>query len=295
MDASNLVQLLQHEFHSAGIDICNGFSVAEYNKLVKFQLPTFSRRDPLGVVIGSTKVFWPHFIQWLSSLPSIPKDPIDNFYRHTVERVIKALDIPGLQYEIRYDWDRPATGRFVHVQTAGHLAGVAFYDQECMWSCHPEFGLWFVYRAAVVFSVEIDGFVPSVPRQVLTPEIVTVCTKLTLQHLLRRLMARHTGHQIVVRRCGGREMAKFLHSLENKGLLSDWKRAVPIRWGHVGLLLPNPRARLISSGAYSPSYRDTKERLILRDRRYAVIDKSTLWAVASSVQVPCRLCRPRSY
>eukprot|EP01122_Echinamoeba_exundans_P007018 TRINITY_DN2078_c0_g1_i4.p2 TRINITY_DN2078_c0_g1~~TRINITY_DN2078_c0_g1_i4.p2 ORF type:complete len:242 (-),score=20.40 TRINITY_DN2078_c0_g1_i4:1103-1828(-) len=173
MDASNLVQLLQHEFHSAGIDICNGFSVAEYNKLVKFQLPTFSRRDPLGVVIGSTKVFWPHFIQWLSSLPSIPKDPIDNFYRHTVERVIKALDIPGLQYEIRYDWDRPATGRFVHVQTAGHLAGVAFYDQECMWSCHPEFGLWFVYRAAVVFSVEIDGFVPSVPRQVLTPEIVT--------------------------------------------------------------------------------------------------------------------------
>lgn len=101
--------------------------VAQYNQLVKFQLPTFGCKDSLGVIVGSTKVFWPHFITWLTSLPAVPKDPIDNFYRHTVESVVANINIPGLSYEIRYDWDRPATGRFVHVQTAGHLAGAKFH------------------------------------------------------------------------------------------------------------------------------------------------------------------------
>jgi hypothetical protein len=78
------------------------------------------------------------------------------------------------------------------IAVADRISGVAFYDQECMWSCHSEFGLWFVYRyvshligrlqgtlttvsrAAVVFNVEIDGFAPSVPEPVLTPQIIAV-------------------------------------------------------------------------------------------------------------------------
>ena len=99
----------------------------KYNELVKFKVESFGCNDALGVIVGSTKVFWPFFISWLESLPAIPKDPIDNFYRSTVEKVVSQLDIPGLKFDVRYDWDRPSTGRFVHVQTAGHLAGTSLF------------------------------------------------------------------------------------------------------------------------------------------------------------------------
>lgn len=108
----------------------------------------------------------------------MPKDPIDSFHEYVVTDAIKSNEVlRSVESEARYDWNAPRTGKFVHVQTAGHLAGFAYYDQQCFWSCHPEYGFWFVYRAAVVFNVEWEGPVPQAPSPVLDEK-----TKTEIQH-----------------------------------------------------------------------------------------------------------------
>jgi len=143
--------------------------VSEYNALIKrYSLNTFDRADPFGVVVGSTKVFWPYFSRYIRSFDegSVPKDPVDSFYQKVVSDVLNLSEISGVSNEVRYDWNTPRSGLFVHVQTAGHLAGFAFYDQEVGWSCHPTFGLWFVYRAVIIFDADWMGPSPTLPEPV---------------------------------------------------------------------------------------------------------------------------------
>lgn len=146
--------------------------VSEYNALVKrFPLNTYNRSDAMAVVVGSTKVFWPHFEAFIQSFQDdeeIPKDPMDTFYQTTISRALSQdAQLSQVAHEVRYDWNAPRSGRFVHVQTAGHLAGFAFYDQDVFWSCHPMFGLWFVYRAVIIFDIDWQGPSPPPAKPVL--------------------------------------------------------------------------------------------------------------------------------
>jgi hypothetical protein len=131
--------------------------VNEYNKHVsKFPLPTYDRTDNVGIILAHNKNFWPFFVEWIKTLPSIPKDPLDTHFRLQLER-ISTLCLSSIKHEIRYDWNTPQEGKFIHVQSAGHFAGVAHYDREVMWSIHPLYGAWFVYRAVVILDVPFES------------------------------------------------------------------------------------------------------------------------------------------
>lgn len=158
--------------------------VEEYNKACKrYPLPTYGRKNAVGVIVGSTKAFWPFFEKYVRSFKdpeTLPKDPIDAFHEHVVSETLKSREVlANTEWEARYDWNSPRSGRFVHVQTAGHLAGFAFYDQDVFWSAHPVFGFWFVYRAVVVFNCEWEGPLPALPLPVLSHDVKLQIVSLT--------------------------------------------------------------------------------------------------------------------
>jgi hypothetical protein len=165
-----LLPVLREQLSSAGIDICEPFRVSAYNQLSKrYPLNTYNRSDSLAVIVGSTKSFWPYFERYIRSFgpDELPKDPMDSFYQKAIDDALKSHPLlASIACEIRYDWSTPRSGKFVHVQTAGHLAGFAYYDQDVFWSCHPEYGLWFVYRAVIVWDVDWAGPSPTPPKSV---------------------------------------------------------------------------------------------------------------------------------
>ena len=141
--------------------------VGEYNKLVqpKHRI-TGVADEAVAFVLGSGGSFWEPFVAWVSE--PWPKDPADEYTKHTVERVL-AESFPAEHTEARYDWYFPPHPKFVHVQTAAHLAGVAHYDQQVMWLVHPVFGLWCVIRAVVIFpEVRWSGPQPAAVPSLLT-------------------------------------------------------------------------------------------------------------------------------
>jgi hypothetical protein len=134
----------------------------------------FGRENAIGFVVGSTKTFWPHFEDYVRSFDDedLPKSPIDLFHQFVIEKTLKEDELLAkIEADIRYDWNMPRSGKFVHVQTAGHVSGFALYDQECQWSCHRDYGLWFTYRAVIVFDADWEGPEPLSPPSVLTSDV----------------------------------------------------------------------------------------------------------------------------
>jgi hypothetical protein len=99
---------------------------------VKFPITDFGRENALGVVIGSTNVFWPKFVQYIRTVPELPANPVDSFYQQAVDTVLAMEPFDKMVYETRFDWNSPRTGKFVHIQTAGHLAGSCAVEQFCL-------------------------------------------------------------------------------------------------------------------------------------------------------------------
>lgn len=87
---------------------------------------------------------------------------------------------PPFPYEIRFDWHTSKTD-FVHIQTAGHVAGIAYYDKESFWSAHSTFGVWFSFRGVIVFDTPFIGKSPELPLPVLTAEEKEEIKKFTEQ------------------------------------------------------------------------------------------------------------------
>ena len=93
------------------------------------QYPITWGENKLGIVIGSTKLFWEGFVKYLRSLDaatSIPKDPIDQYCSKIIVESLKEVN-PTAKYEIRYDSHAPRSGKYVHIQTAAHLAGSSIF------------------------------------------------------------------------------------------------------------------------------------------------------------------------
>ncbi|EGG14505.1 hypothetical protein DFA_12281 [Cavenderia fasciculata] len=158
-----LIRSLQNDFKSQGFHLVEPFKVSDYNNICKFKVENYGIPDALGLIIGCNKYFWDHFVTFVTDyytkFGDLPKDPMNLFCQETIERVVganKEVALSKLKYDIRYDWNSVASGRYVHIQTAGHFAGIAHYDRDVMWSVHPTYGLWFVFRAIVVFNTEYD-------------------------------------------------------------------------------------------------------------------------------------------
>jgi len=165
-----LLPLLQERFSQKGFDIVAPFKVADYNSLVpKYPLPDFGRKSAMGVVIGSSKIFWSKFVEYLKQKGNAPADPVQTYCSEACNSVLEMLLEKRIPYDVRYDWHTPRTGNYVHIQSVGHVAGIAFYDKETMWSAHSTFGLWFVFRAVIVLDVDYVGPDISAPEPVITP------------------------------------------------------------------------------------------------------------------------------
>jgi hypothetical protein len=78
-------------------------------------------------VIGSTKSFWPGFVQYIKDQGTVPANPINTYCSKVIQEVIDQVN-PPYKYEIRYDHHTPRTGDFVHIQTAAHVAGSYRYE-----------------------------------------------------------------------------------------------------------------------------------------------------------------------
>jgi hypothetical protein len=142
--------------------------VREYNALAKKHQIRTDSPDAIAFVVGSGYSFWEPFMKWLP-VP-IPNNPVDLYTACTMERVL-ADACPFLTYELRYDYHYPPNPKFVHVQTAAHVAGAAHYDQETMWCVHPVYGLWCVFRAVIIFhDVQWEGAVPTPCSTLLSKE-----------------------------------------------------------------------------------------------------------------------------
>jgi len=181
MEEEATLSALRTDLLEEGFDIVAPFKVSNYNELVpKYPLPDYGRKDTLGVIIGSSKIFWPKFVRYIKLKASIPKDPVQTYSNEVINKVLEKVMV-GRKYDVRYDWYTPATGKYAHIQTIGHVAGVAFYDKETMWSGHSTFGLWFVFRAVVVLDADYTGPDPTVPRPILTPQEKETILNLTKQ------------------------------------------------------------------------------------------------------------------
>jgi hypothetical protein len=153
--------------------------VGQYNALVQPKHRIVGVADEaVGYVLGSGGSFWEPFVAWVSE--PWPKDPVDEYTKHAVEHVLEE-SFPGDRVEARYDWYFPPHPKFVHVQTAAHLAGVAHYDQQVMWLVHPVYGLWCVVRAVLIFpDLRWSGPFPAAVPSLLTDAERTEITRLSV-------------------------------------------------------------------------------------------------------------------
>jgi len=164
MKQDQILQQLSKRLTPLGFDIIEPFSVNTYNNLfisdsnkTHLLLPTFSRHDSLGVLIGNTRRLWKPFIEKYASDPvlSTSPHPLNEYSVSSINKALTELSIPS---EVRYGHHMTREGKpTVAMQHAAHVAQFAHYDNQVSFlSYHPEYGTWFALRAVVVFQTEHD-------------------------------------------------------------------------------------------------------------------------------------------
>eukprot|EP01120_Amphizonella_sp_Union-15-10_P002486 TRINITY_DN1272_c0_g1_i1.p1 TRINITY_DN1272_c0_g1~~TRINITY_DN1272_c0_g1_i1.p1 ORF type:complete len:236 (+),score=36.78 TRINITY_DN1272_c0_g1_i1:82-789(+) len=175
-----LISLLQKRCKEIGFDICEPFKISAYNRILTKTPLAYKPPNELAVIIGNTKTFWSSFISWLSSLSSVPQNPVDTYTRQSLTQIFSSSPFSELNYRFYWSWSLPRNVDYVHVQTAGHVAGIAYYDREVLWSVSPTWGTWFVFRSVVVLDLPWNSDFPEkIAIPVLTEEEKQQMLKLT--------------------------------------------------------------------------------------------------------------------
>lgn len=157
---AELVKALRAEFAAAGFDLCATFPAGAYNEHEKIcddprlHIPA-KDGNTLAIIVGNTRELWLPFVRHLKSSlegAAILKGPdqLDAYTQYIVKRVL-AQCAPGEQADVVFAFETIETnGRCCSVHTAGHVAGLAWYDAEyTQRSIHPTYGPWFGYRAVI--------------------------------------------------------------------------------------------------------------------------------------------------
>lgn len=144
------------------------FKIGWYNARVQSPFHFHYSDDTLAILIISTpSMFEQLFLPYLaSSYQQGQMDPLDHCMSKWFERCKKAF--PKWEVETIQDFELDHTRRpKVLVQTAGHVAGAAFYYQRSditppdPWgeakkifgvSMHPKYGGWFAFRGVLIFK-----------------------------------------------------------------------------------------------------------------------------------------------
>lgn len=160
------------------------FCIGWYNEQVKniFHLP-YSESTVAFCIISSPSFFENGFLPYLNHIDcNDVKDPLDQCLSSTLNCLKDSLQH---DIDIIHDYDLHPTRRpKVLVQTAGHVAGAAYYYQKTdvlnqPWgekkiysvSIHPEYGGWFAFRGIIIFKDVLCSNISKVyPRDFLSNE-----------------------------------------------------------------------------------------------------------------------------
>lgn len=92
-------------------------------------------------------------MDYIRKIGYIPQNPLDTFVGDQINRTVShAIHSVGLncQFKVYTDWNHEDA---CHLQTMGELTSIAlYYPPPVMWSAHPIYGIWFAFRAVVVFD-----------------------------------------------------------------------------------------------------------------------------------------------
>ena len=135
---------------AAGIDLAAGIPVEVYNRRVPdtHRLPTLGRDQPLGIVLGNSRAFWPKFLQALKGSQGLRESehPVNTYITERVGPILEGLSV---DYEVR--WAHTSQPSPVAMQRAAMIAGLAHTSPSYL-SIHPEHGPWISLRAVIVLD-----------------------------------------------------------------------------------------------------------------------------------------------
>ncbi|GAB1604734.1 methylmalonic aciduria and homocystinuria type C protein homolog isoform X2 [Argonauta hians] len=155
------------------------FKISWYNDLVDSQYKLDYPPDTLAVIVVNSpsmfeKGYKPYLYEYYTEECQNPLNDSIKYYMKKVQEVYPDTDV-------MYDFDMIGGYPKILVQTAAHIAGIAYYYQkkdiiDNPWgdksifgmSLHPKYGGWFAMRAVFVFkNVEVPGLVKTNPPDVL--------------------------------------------------------------------------------------------------------------------------------
>ncbi|HUQ06679.1 MAG TPA: hypothetical protein VM261_29450 [Kofleriaceae bacterium] len=152
-DAATIVETIAHRCAAGGIDLCGACASADYDAEVPpdFRLPDVGRARALVVVVGNTRMLWPHV---RDAVARGDEHPVDDHVARVVCGAVEAALAPlpsRPRAEIRFAPEPPP--RRVAMQRLAHVAGLAWLAPSHL-CVHPRLGPWIALRAAIVIDVE---------------------------------------------------------------------------------------------------------------------------------------------
>ncbi|MCU1361675.1 MAG: hypothetical protein JWN99_2964 [Ilumatobacteraceae bacterium] len=139
-------QVIATRCRDAGLDLHGITSVGRYNASVDrpFHLP--GADGSLVMVIGNTRVMWPHVDRFVLSSTDALTDPVDTYVQQVVTAATDDVDDV---IDIVFSHEPPP--RRIAIQRLAHIAGLAWLSPSHL-CIHPTFGPWMALRAAVVLD-----------------------------------------------------------------------------------------------------------------------------------------------
>ncbi|TKR77095.1 hypothetical protein L596_018130 [Steinernema carpocapsae] len=178
------------------------FKVSSYNRAVDgspFKLD-YAPNTMAILVLNTPKMFEVSFRRWITErveeyfeeeeaegrtgelmdpVHDVIPNPLQDFMRFSMKNLSEELSMLGLSHEIIHDFDMtPMRRPKILMQTAGHIAGAAYYYRPVRvpsegkmigLSLHPRYGGHFAFRGVVIFpEVQLpDSFIVQDPPQIL--------------------------------------------------------------------------------------------------------------------------------
>jgi methylmalonic aciduria homocystinuria type C protein len=181
-DEGKIHEEIARSAFAAGLDLSASFPGSLYNRSVPegYSLPTLGHENPLGIVLGNSRAFWPKFLEALKGSQGLREceHPVNTYITERVAGLLAALP---LAYEVR--WAHTSKPSPVAMQRAAMIAGLAHTSPSYL-SIHPEHGPWIGLRAVVVIDADGQSGQPAP-----APDPCTPCKKPCMPALDRAVAA----------------------------------------------------------------------------------------------------------
>lgn len=154
---------LAHRCAALGFDLVQPFAVAAYNRTVPaaYRLPTYSRRDALGLLIAHTRALWAPFLAACRRDAALRADP-HPLDRYTETRLAALLRELGLRGAVRGSHFR--LPRRLAIQRLAALSGLAAVAPAGI-NVHPVHGPWIGLRAAIALDAVAPAAMLAAPAR----------------------------------------------------------------------------------------------------------------------------------